>query len=160
VPAGQPACNSPLCLPYLARWDQAITALTLKPVRSLKIENSYLFSRLRAKDSAAAIYNNHIARSKWNWQFTRELSLRVILQYNSTLANPLLTSLSTSKTFNTDFLITYLLHPGTAVYVGYNSNLANPGLGLDPTTQQAAYLNRFTNDSRQFFVKVSYLFRF
>jgi hypothetical protein len=99
-------------------------------------------------------------RSKWNWQLTRELSLRVILQYNSTLANPLLTSLSTDRAFNTDFLITYLLHPGTAVYVGYNSNLANPGLGLDPTTQQPAYLNRFTNDSRQFFVKVSYLFRF
>lgn len=160
VPAGQPICNSPLCAPYIARWDQAISSLTLKPVRSLKIENSYLFSRLRAKDSASAIYNNHILRSKWNWQFTRELSLRVILQYSSTLANPGLTSLSTDKTFNTDFLITYLLHPGTAVYVGYNSNLANPGLGLDPTTQQAAYLNRFTNDSRQFFVKVSYLFRF
>jgi hypothetical protein len=160
VAAGQPSCNTMLCAPYLARWDEAIASLTLKPIRSVKIENSYLFSRLRSREESAAIYNNHILRSKVNWQFTRELSLRLILQYNSTLANTQFTSLSTAKTFNTDFLITYLLHPGTAVYVGYNTNLANPGLGLDPTTQQPAYLNRYTNDGRQFFVKVSYLLRF
>ena len=45
-----------------------------------------------------------------------------------------ISSLSHSKNFNTDFLITYLIHPGTAIYVGYNTNLANvdPNLGVEP----------------------------
>lgn len=35
------------------------------------------------------------------------------------------TDLQTSKNLNGDFLFTYLVHPGTAVYVGYTSNLEN-----------------------------------
>ena len=70
-------------------------------------------------------------RSKWNWQFTPQLSLRVIMQYNSVLANTPGTTfypytyLPTEKQFNADFLLTYLVHPGTAIYVGYNSDLQN-----------------------------------
>ena len=104
---------------------------------------------------------NHIVRSKWNWQFTRELSARVILQYTSVLSNPLISSLSPTKNFNTDFLITYLVHPGTAIYVGYNSNLQNLDRRLLPSpTGLLTTKDGFINDSRQFFVKVSYLFRF
>ena len=105
------------------------------------------------------IFNNHIVRSKWNWQFNRKLSLRLILQYTATLANPALTSLESTKQFNGDFLITYLVHPGTALYVGYNSDLQN--LALDPVAGTITRTrNGYINDSRQFFVKVSYLFRF
>ena len=107
-------------------------------------------------------FNNHIIRSKWNYQFTPELSARVILQYSTVLVNPGFTSLAATKNLNADFLITYLVHPGTAVYVGYNSNLQNldPTLALDPHGNLARTRNSFINDSRQFFVKVSYLFRF
>jgi hypothetical protein len=66
--------------------------------------------------------------------------------------------------------MTYLIHPGTAVYVGYNSNLENliPGLcvpapgslvGCDPDGNGLVRSNRLINDGRIFFVKVSYLFR-
>ena len=89
--------------------------------------------------------------------------MRLILQYNALLAgtpgvgSPY-TYLPTQKEFNTDFLITYLVHPGTAIYVGYNSDLQNlnvqPGVGVFPTARG------YINDSRQFFVKASYLFRF
>jgi hypothetical protein len=132
-------------------------------VKPLKVENTYLFERLRTIGTGHGIFNNHILRSKWNWQFTPQLSLRVILQYNSLLANtpgtaPLYTFLPTSKQFNADFLITYLVHPGTAIYVGYNSDLQNlnvvPGVGVFNTAKG------YMNDSRQFFVKVSYQFRF
>jgi len=33
--------------------------------------------------------------------------------------------LPTEKEFNADFLLTYLIHPGTAIYLGYNSDLQN-----------------------------------
>jgi hypothetical protein len=77
------------------------------------------------------------------------------------LSNPLLSSLSPTKNFNADFLITYLVHPGTAIYVGYNSNLQNLDRRLLPTpTGLLTTPDSFINDGRQFFVKASYLYRF
>ena len=167
---------SPLNQPFLARQDTASGTLSFRPMKPLKIENTYLFERLRATDSTyllalsqipgvgKGIFNNHIVRSKWNWQFTPQLSLRVILQYNSVLANTPGNTVSpysylpTQKEFNADVLLTYLVHPGTAIYVGYNSDLRNldvvRGAGVFNTPKG------YINDSRQFFVKVSYQFRF
>jgi hypothetical protein len=198
VPAANAAPQS-----LLSRLDTGTGTLTFRPVKPLKIENTYLFERLRATESeyqfvlsqlptgtpiGKGIFNNHIVRSKWNWQFTPQLSLRVILQYNSVLANtpgsqfylPIpcspgsivcpppepfypYTYLPTQKQFNTDFLLTYLVHPGTAIYVGYNSDLQNLNHGLmpDPAGLAGLYTAKgYINDSRQFFVKVSYQFRF
>ncbi|MBI1739157.1 MAG: hypothetical protein HYR58_07905, partial [Acidobacteria bacterium] len=78
------------------------------------------------------------------------------------LANGANTSLQTTKNMNYDFLVTYLLHPGTALYIGYNSNLQNldPSLTVLPSGNFARTRNTFINDGRQFFVKFSYLFRF
>jgi hypothetical protein len=95
--------------------------------------------------------------------------MRLIMQYESVLANTPgntiypYTYLPTQKELNAYFLITYLIHPGTAIYVGYNSELENMNhdLAFDPAG--LAGLNSakgLINDSRQFFVKVSYQFRF
>ena len=166
--------------PYVARQDTASASLNLRPIKPLKIENTYLFDRLRATNSTyrlvqsqtpgagRGIFNDHILRSKWNWQFTPQLSMRVILQYNALLAgtpgigSPY-TYLPTSRQFNADFLITYLVHPGTAIYVGYNSDLQNLAVVPEMPSVPGFVTNTakgYLNDSRQFFVKVSYLFRF
>ena len=176
-----PTAPPPLNQPFLARQDTATGTLTIRPIKPLKIDNTYLFERLRATENAyleaaaqtpgigKGIFDNHIIRSKWNWQFTPQLSLRLIMQYNSVLANTPgnavypYTYLPTQKEFNTDFLITYLIHPGTAIYVGYNSDLQNLDHELMPGVEGPAGLytaKGFMNDSRQFFVKMSYLFRF
>jgi hypothetical protein len=181
----------------LSRLNTGTATLTLRPMKPLKIENTYLFERLRATENeylfalsevassttpgvpiGKGIFDNHIVRSKWNWQFTPQLSLRLIMQYNAVLANTpgqqfflastgtplyLYTYLPTQKQFNTDFLLTYLVHPGTAIYVGYNSDLQNLDrqLPLGPEGLAGLYSAKgYINDSRQFFVKVSYLFRF
>jgi hypothetical protein len=153
----------------LAKSSFAQIFLTVRPVNGLTVENTYFLNRLVELHGDNAIFNNHIIRSKWNYQFTREFSVRVIGQYNTVLANhnpdptqPALTSLQTSKNFNADVLFTYLLHPGTAIYVGYNSNLQNldPRLEFDPDGNLTRSPNHFINDGRQFFVKLSYLFRF
>ena len=148
--------------PFLARRNGMTTDLSFIASSHLRIDNTYLWFRLGDVNRRGVAFNNHIIRSKWNYQFTRELSTRVILQYSAVLANPNFTSLATTKNFNADFLITYLVHPGTAVYVGYNSNLQNLDrtLALAPDGSLARTRNAFINDSRQFFVKISYLFRF
>ncbi len=167
-------------VPYDAREDTASASLIVRPIQPLKIENTYLFERLRADHAAYSfvhsqfpsagrgIFNDHIIRSKWNWQFTPQLSVRVIVQYNALLAgtpgvgSPY-TVLPTSRQFNADFLITYLVHPGTAIYVGYNSDLQNLDVVPRMGTLPGYVVNTprgYINDSRQFFVKASYMFRF
>jgi hypothetical protein len=148
-------------VPAIGHEDQGNATLTIHASGRLRIDNTYLLEHIRERDTNLTAVTNHIMRSKWNYQFTRELSARVILQYTSVLANPLISSLSPKKNFNTDFLITYLVHPGTAIYVGYNSNLQNLDRRLLPTpTGLLATRDDFINDGRQFFVKISYLFRF
>lgn len=148
--------------PFLAKSNYGQLSLTVRPVSKLTIDNTYLLSRLRGLSSGPSIFNNHIVRSKWNYQFNREFSLRVIGQYTATLANQKFTSLQTTKNLSADVLFTYLLHPGTAVYFGYTSNLQNldPRLTFDPNGNLRRLPGHFLNDGRQIFVKVSYLFRF
>ncbi len=148
-------------IPVIGHEDQGNATLTIHASGRLRIDNTYLLEHIRERDTHMTAVTNHILRSKWNWQFTRELSARVIFQYTGVLSNPLLSSLSPTKNFNADFLVTYLVHPGTAIYVGYNSNLQNLDRRLVPTsTGLLTTQNGYINDSRGFFVKGSYLFRF
>jgi hypothetical protein len=146
--------------PALADLTRVVAGVTLRPLRPLRVENAYLLERLTDRADGASIFNNHIIRSHWNWQFNREFSLRVILQYNAVLANAPRTSLETTKNVNADFLFTYLLNPWTALYVGYNGNQQNLNLLTSPAGNQLVRSNEFMNDARQFFVKFSYLVRF
>jgi hypothetical protein len=166
----------------LSRLNTATATLNLRPIQPLKIENTYLFQRLRATDYeywtalaqapgpiSKGILNNHIVQSKWNWQFTPQLSFRAIFEYESVLANTPgntfypYTSLPTQKQFNSYLLITYLVHPGTAIYLGYNSDLQNLDRQFTPGPEGLAGLysaKGYINDSRQVFLKISYQFRF
>ncbi len=149
--------------PSFGHEDQGNFTLTFHAYGRLRIDNAYLLEHIRERYAHLTAVTNHIFRSKWNYQFTRELSARVILQYNAVLSNPAISALSPTKNFDGDFLITYLVHPGTAIYVGYNSDLGNlnRNLAVDPLTGFIRTTpNGYINDGRQFFVKASYLFRF
>lgn len=145
--------------PEPADATEAELVLTLRPNRHLRNDNTYILARLTG-EAGESIFNNHIVRSRWNWQFTRELALRVILQYDTVLANPQMTRLNTRKNFNTDLLFTYLVNPWTALYVGYNSNWRNVALAPLGFGRGIVTSDDFLQDSRQFFVKLSYLFQF
>ncbi|HET9284920.1 MAG TPA: DUF5916 domain-containing protein [Candidatus Angelobacter sp.] len=158
--------------PVLGYQNTAAVRGTVRPTKGLTIENTYLMTRLLNQNTGLNIFNNHIMRSKWNYQFTKEFSLRLIGQYTTTIANPGFTTLQNTKQFNGDVLFTYLLNPGTAIYVGYNSDLQNidpsllrtcgglvcaPGETFDGVLRTR---NSFLNDGRQVFIKLSYLFRY
>ena len=156
-------------LPYTGNETFIYQTIGIKPTHRLQIDNTYILERVVNGLVHHGVVNSDIVRSKWNYQFNREFSLRFIAQYNGLLTNPNYSSLQTTKNMNFDLLFTYFLHPGTAVYVGYNSNLENvdPGLCLhlpastqcDPNGGGLLRSNRLSNDGRQVFVKISYLFR-
>ena len=146
VPApGQP--------PALVRAAHAQANVTVRPVGRLQIASTYLLDESSTRE-IGTVFSSNVFRSNWSWQFARELSLRVIGQYNSIVSNTALTSQPTVRSFNADVLITYLVHPGTALYVGYTSDFRRPSL-----IAAEAAADRFDNDGRQAFVKLSYLLR-
>ena len=106
------------------------------------------------------IFSNTIERSTVNYQFTRALSLRAIIDYNAVLPNTGLVSLERTKRLTGDVLVTYLLNPGTAVYVGYTDRFEN--LIIDRTVPPSLRrtISPLNGVGRQLFVKASYLFRF
>jgi hypothetical protein len=156
-------------LPYTGDETAINQTIGIKPSQRLQIDNTYILERVVNGLAQHAVVNSNIIRSKWNYQFTREFSLRFIAQYDGLLSNPNYSNLQTTKNMNFDVLFTYFLHPGTAVYVGYNSNLENvdPALCLhlpnstmcDPNGGGLLRSNQLTNDGRELFVKISYLFR-
>ena len=74
--------------PVLGYQNTAFVRATVRPTKGLTIENTYLMTRLLDQNTNLNIFNNHIMRSKWNYQFTKEFSLRLIGQYNTTISNP------------------------------------------------------------------------
>jgi hypothetical protein len=146
--------------PFLAKSLEGSFGVTLKSGPRLSINETYLYTRLaKPKPVKTTIFNNHIFRSKISYQFTREASLRAIIDYNSSLPNPSLVSLGRAKRLGFDFLFTYMMHPGTAVHVGYTDNYEN--LHIDPLASPALQRSGFPDTSvgRQVFVKLSYLLR-
>jgi hypothetical protein len=160
---------NPKCVPFLMNQEDTQVLFTLQPLRQLTADNTYLLDRDHAVANGAFVYESQVFRTKVNYQFTRAISARVIVEYDSTLANPKETSLLRTKQVQTQALLTWLPHPGTAVYIGYNNDLQNldrslcnrlPGGACDPNNTVAPRAPDMLNDGRQVFIKASYLFRF
>ena len=156
---------------FLADSRSARFGFTLRPKPRFRADETYIYSRLATREGstpagfspATPIFNNHIFRSKVNYQFTKELSLRAILDYNSVLPNTQLVALTRTKSFKADFLLTYLINPGTALYVGYSDLYEN--VEIDSVSAAPLRTLRLTGSpttptGRLFFVKLSYLFRY
>ncbi len=161
--------------PFLGHGDEAQMTVTVRPVPKVKVDEIYSLTRLKTDDGSfagwasapvshpATVFVNHLWRSRVVYQYNRALSLRVIVDYNATLKNPALINLDRQKRVTGDVLLTWLLHPGTAFYLGYTDSLENlavvPGsLGI-PNSVVRTNLPSATTQ-RQFFAKISYLFRF
>ena len=131
--------------------------MTVRPSRRLRIDEIYFYDRLAAIDGRVA-FASHTVRSKVNAQFTRALSLRGIVDYNGVLPDQDLVALEREKRLTGDVLLTYLLHPGTAVYVGYTDTYENLRL-IESSMALTRIVSPTTSTGRQLFVKISYLFR-
>ncbi len=142
--------------PYPADTFYASAGATMLPSPRVRVDVALLFTRLTEQGSGDPMFTNSIARLRAGLQFTRRASLRLIVRFDRTDADPSKTSLTTARNLNGDVLFTYQVNPWTAVYAGYNSNLARPPfLNGAP----AAGPDGYVEDARQAFVKVSYLVR-
>jgi hypothetical protein len=146
--------------PFLGTFSDSFLSLTFRPTSALLVDETYLYSLLNTRaDSPGSgkIFSNHIVRSRVNYQFSREWSVRAIVDYNTLAPNASLVALDRSRHLVSDLLVTWLLHPGTALYVGYTDGYDNfrldPLAGIVPTTHELA------SSGRQLFIKTSWMFR-
>lgn len=144
-------------LPEVADTNRIDLSVLWRPIQQLRIDNTYLKANLDTKEGAK-IFENEILRSSWNYQFTKEISLRFITQYEKTDAGPA-TRLRDSENLNFDVLLRYVINPLSAFYVGYNTNQRNFEIIDTPDGREMVLSDNLTKDGQQIFVKLSYLFQ-
>ncbi len=112
---------------------------TVKPFQRFVIEPEYAYSQLKHPDGRL-FFSGYILRSRFSYQFTRELFARVVLQYDNF-----------DDAFAVDPLLTYKLNPFTVFYAGSTHDFTP----LDPASGSTA----MKQNERQYFAKLQYLFR-
>ncbi|MDO8835874.1 MAG: DUF5916 domain-containing protein [Vicinamibacterales bacterium] len=154
---------------FLADARSAKLSVTLKPLSRLRVDQSYLYARMQTRADGAAgcgcalsgtIFSNHILRTRANFQFSRALSVRAIADYEAILPTETLVDLEREKRLGVDVLVTYMVNPWTAVYLGYTDRYENWILGTPLERPVARDSGARTSVGRQVFVKVSYLLRY
>jgi hypothetical protein len=154
--------------PFLGKSEDASFGLTIRPWSRMQVQETYLYGRLGTFTGSAmpeqsadeSVFNNHLLRTKISYQLTKALSVRGIVDYNAVLPNAALANLGNSRRITTDVLFTYMLNPGTAIYVGYTNQREN--FVLDPSAPGGLRrtLVPGLGTGNQFFIKASYLLRF
>ena len=122
--------------PYLGYLHSWSSWLTLRPNSRLKEELDFTKSTFWREKGGELVYDYNILRSKTTYQFTKRLFLRSILEYNAYWDE-----------LTADILLSYIYNPGTVFFFGYG--------GLFDTDGQVP----FRQNSRSFFLKISYLWR-
>ena len=145
-------------LPYVADTNRIDVSLLWRPMDRLRIDNTYLYTELENRGGGSRIFSNTIFRSNWNYQFTKEWSLRFIAQYDDTDAGPA-TRLVDDENLNFDVLLRYVINPWSAFYVGYNSNRSNFDIVEMEGERELVIADELRRDGDQFFLKFSYLFQ-
>lgn len=123
--------------PRIGRLRNASVFLTAKPIDRLVIQPSLNYTRLVDPVTDESFFSGYILRTETNLQFTRELSLRLIAQYNEF-----------SDALAVEPLLKYQLSPFTTVFAGSSHTLSRP---------EATSV--FTTFERQLFFKLQVLFR-
>jgi hypothetical protein len=152
--------------PFLGDSEQLNLGFTWSPISQLRFDTTYIIAKLDTRGASPVpgadgeIFENQLLRTRVNYQFNLQWSLRAIVDYRSTKPNEDLVSYSLDKTWSGDLLLSYILNPGTAIYLGYTENRAN--LELTNTRPHDLLLTNSPDltTGRQIFLKVSYLLRF
>ena len=145
---------------FLADATKAEVTVALRPTTRLRIDQTFVHSALSTRDGSLPIFTESLLRTKLHYQFNRLLSIRAIVDNAALNADPSLAKLDHERSWAPDVLLTYLVHPGTALFVGYTDRHENLALFSQPFPSVRRTARPDTSVARQLFVKVSYLWRF
>ncbi|MCP4580548.1 MAG: carbohydrate binding family 9 domain-containing protein [candidate division Zixibacteria bacterium] len=114
----------------------------LKPLDRLIIEPNVSFLRSSGIDGIdTTYYSGYITRTRFRYQANKELSVRLVVQYNDF-----------SERWDFDPLITYRISPFSVFYFGSTHDVTK-------LYYESADPDQWKQTERQFFMKLQYLFR-
>ncbi len=125
-------------LPVMGRSTSVNFNAAITPLEQLTIRPSYTYLKLLNRDTREKLHEGFVTRTHINYQFTRELFVRLVVQYNDF-----------SEALSVEPLLTYKINPFTVFYIGSS-------MGYDWEFGDAR--NPY-DTHRQFFLKLQYLFR-
>lgn len=114
-------------------------AFDLKPIDKLTINSEFNYLQHSNPESDEKFFKGYISRTKIEYQANKELSLRLVAQYNNF-----------SNSWDIDPLLTYRLNSFTVCYIGstYDYNQYETG---------SENIKDWAMSSRQYFMKIQYL---
>ena len=122
--------------PYLGFKKNYSARLTFKPLENLRIFytlQNYGFYKSKGREN---VYSINIVSQRITYQLSKPLSLRLITDYNDY-----------DKKLYLNFLLSYVLTPGTVFYLGIDDNQEKIDRGI------------FRSTGRYYFIKFSYWWR-
>ncbi|MGB2988921.1 MAG: carbohydrate binding family 9 domain-containing protein [Candidatus Zixiibacteriota bacterium] len=128
---------------YLVKGNETAVdaSIDLKPIDRLIIEPGINLYRITSVDTGEELFEGYITRTRIRYQANRELSFRLVLQYDDFY-----------QIWEVDPLLTYRLSSFSVLYIGstYDYSNVETDSGVDPAWKMT---------SRQFFMKLQYLFQ-
>lgn len=122
--------------PQIGIAQNASASINFKPVQNIVISPSLTWARMDDR-AGNELFSGYIARARMNYQFSRELFVRVVTEWNDF-----------SGRLSIEPLLLYRLNPFSVLYIGSTHGYAEFD---DPYATERT--------SRQFFLKLQYLFR-
>jgi len=122
-------------LPVVGRGTEVEAFATIRPASWIALHPSYAHSDLSA--GGERIFSGYILRNRTDLQFTRELFLRLVVEYDNF-----------DRALSIEPLLTYRVNPFTLIYVGSARGY-----------QEFAGPRGWTRTETQYFAKVQYLIR-
>ena len=115
--------------------------LDLKPIDRIRIEPNISYARSTHVDTDAELYKQTVTRTRLRYQASRALSLRLVVQYDDY-----------RRAWNIDPLFTYRISPFSVAYIGSTYDYQDFSVNTNEPS-------RWDLQSRQFFMKLQYLFQ-
>jgi hypothetical protein len=122
--------------------------IDIKPMDRLLIETWFNYVKSNHIDTDAELFEEFIPRMRVSLQITRGLSLRLVVQHR----NRYIHEEQTINHWEIDPLVTYRLNPFSIFYIGSTHD-------YNKLIDEENSVRRWESTSRQFFMKLQYLFQ-
>lgn len=138
-----------IATPILGDDIQVYVGTWIKPTKHFVVEPQVTWQKLDRPNGGSNIFDVYVARTRFNYQFSRELFLRLVVEYvHSKEVTDTPGQYDEQATLTFEPLLSYKLNPFTVFYIGSTHDYWDEN--------QAGHLYR---SSQRFFAKFQYLFR-